>query len=196
VTPIGDFVDRMRPYFVRQPKRRPPAVTPQASSAPPTAAMPATGSTPAPAAGPGSTRQPYAPAVGGGELARRREELAREFAELQWDLGGLSYEMAIRDHFRLDLLVRRAAQLQQVDAELGSIDRLLHMEQAGAAGTCPSCGALYSRGAVYCWQCGNDLMPKTTVQAPPAPAAQRSTPGSPPASQSPAPPASTQPPSG
>ena len=35
---------------------------------------------------------------------RRRDELARRFAELQSDLGGLAYEMAIRDHFRLDVL--------------------------------------------------------------------------------------------
>ena len=32
-----------------------------------------------------------------------------EVAELTWDLGGLTYEMAIRDHFRLDVLIRRAA---------------------------------------------------------------------------------------
>ncbi|HEX8853971.1 MAG TPA: zinc ribbon domain-containing protein [Thermoleophilaceae bacterium] len=95
------------------------------------------------------------------ELAARRERLARELAELQWDLGGLTYEMAIRDHFRLDVLVRRAARLQEVDAELGEIERLLKMEDAGATGSCPSCGALHSRGAVYCWQCGTTLMEVT-----------------------------------
>jgi phosphatidylinositol-3-phosphatase len=46
------------------------------------------------------------------ELRRRRDELAEQVAELHWDLGGLTYEMAIRDHFRLDLLVRHAAVLQ------------------------------------------------------------------------------------
>jgi hypothetical protein len=95
------------------------------------------------------------------ELAARKDRLTRELAELQWDLGGLTYEMAIRDHFRLDVLVRRAARLQEVDAELGEIERLLKMEDAGASGTCPSCGALHSRGAVYCWQCGASLMEVT-----------------------------------
>ena len=32
------------------------------------------------------------------------------------------------------------------------------MRMAGAAGVCGHCGALYARGAVFCWQCGNDLM--------------------------------------
>ncbi len=57
--------------------------------------------------------------------------------------------MAIRDHFRLDVLVRAAAELQRVDAELGEAERLLLMERSGVAGDCPSCGALHGRGAVY-----------------------------------------------
>ena len=77
---------------------------------------------------------------------------------MHWDLGGLAYEMAIRDHFRLDVLVRRAAALQERDAELAEIERLLRMEETGTAGDCPACGAPHSRGAVYCWQCGATLM--------------------------------------
>ena len=92
------------------------------------------------------------------DLAGQRERLAERLAELQWDLGGLAYEMAIRDHFRLDVLVRVAADLQRVDAELGEVERLLLMERSGAAGDCPSCGALHGRGAVYCWQCGVQLL--------------------------------------
>jgi hypothetical protein len=95
------------------------------------------------------------------DLEGRRQRLSRELAELQWDLGGLAYEMAIRDHFRLDVLLRRAAKLQEVDAELGEVERLLKMENAGAAGACPSCGALHSRGALFCWQCGTTLMEKS-----------------------------------
>jgi hypothetical protein len=199
VTPIGNFVDRMRPYFVRQPKVRPAATAPQpAAAAPQSAAQPQAAPQKQPAAAaagsaaPAQPTQPQAPAVDGGELAKRRERLAREFAELQWDLGGLTYEMAIRDHFRLDLLVRQAAKLQQVDAELGSVDRLLHMEQAGAAGTCPSCGALFSRGAVYCWQCGKDLMPQSRIQAP-TQAAQQQPPSQPQAQSTPTPPTPTPP---
>jgi hypothetical protein len=98
-------------------------------------------------------------AVGDEELIKQREELAHRFAELQWDLGGMTYEMASRDHFRLDVLNKQAARLQEVDAQLGQVERVLALEDAGAAGTCPSCGALQARGAVFCWQCGNELKP-------------------------------------
>ena len=57
------------------------------------------------------------------ELERRREELAGRVAELHWDLGGLAYEMAIRDHFRNDVLLARAAQLQELDTELAEVER-------------------------------------------------------------------------
>lgn len=97
------------------------------------------------------------------DLEARRKRLADQAAELQWDLGGLAYEMAIRDHFRLDVLVRAAAELQRLDAELGQVERLLKMEEQGVAGTCADCGALYGRGAVYCWQCGAQLLPKGPV---------------------------------
>jgi hypothetical protein len=101
--------------------------------------------------------------MSGSDLEMRRDRLARELAELQWDLGGLAYEMASRDHFRLDVLAKHAAKLQQVDAELAEVERILKLDQAGAAGACGSCGALYSRGSVFCWQCGKDLMERGTV---------------------------------
>jgi hypothetical protein len=97
------------------------------------------------------------------DLEKRRDRLARELAELQWDLGGIAYEMASRDHFRLDVLTRQAARLQQVDAELAEVERMLKLDQAGAAGACGSCGALYARGSVFCWQCGKDLMDRGAV---------------------------------
>jgi phosphatidylinositol-3-phosphatase len=59
------------------------------------------------------------------ELEHRREELAAQVAELHWDLGGLAYEMAIRDHFRNDVLLHRAAQLQELDTELAEVERML-----------------------------------------------------------------------
>jgi hypothetical protein len=92
------------------------------------------------------------------ELRRRRDTLAEQVTELHWDLGGLAYEMAIRDHFRLDVLLRRAAVLQERDAELAELERLLRMERDGMAGSCPHCGAPHSRGALFCWQCGATLM--------------------------------------
>jgi hypothetical protein len=82
--------------------------------------------------------------------------VARELADEQWNLGGLVYEMAIRDHFRLDVVTRRAAHLQELDAELAAVERLLKLDAEGAAGAC-QCGAPYSRGASYCWQCGAEL---------------------------------------
>jgi len=97
------------------------------------------------------------------DLEKRRERLARELAELQWDLGGMTYEMASRDHFRLDVLSAQAAKLQQVDAELAEVERMLKLDQAAAAGACGSCGALYARGSVFCWQCGKSLMDRGAV---------------------------------
>ncbi|HEV2980985.1 MAG TPA: zinc ribbon domain-containing protein [Solirubrobacteraceae bacterium] len=99
------------------------------------------------------------------ELRRRRDALAHEVTELHWDLGGLAYEMAIRDHFRLDVIVRRAALLQQRDAELAELERLLALQEDGAAGACSNCGAPHSRGAAYCWQCGTTLTNPGAVDA-------------------------------
>lgn len=107
--------------------------------------------------------------VGQPELLKQREELSRKFAELQWDLGGMAYEMASRDHYRLDVLNKQAAKLQEVDAELGQIERLLKLGTAGAAGTCPACGALQAHGAVFCWQCGNELRPAANSGEKPKP---------------------------
>lgn len=112
---------------------------------------------------PGSAPSPLesplpAPGADGGSLRRRRDALAEQVRELHWDLGGLAYEMAIRDHFRLDVLVRRAATLQEHDAQLAEVERLLRMEDGATAGECPRCSAPHSRGAVYCWQCGTTLM--------------------------------------
>jgi hypothetical protein len=100
---------------------------------------------------------------GSASLRRRREELVSQVAELHWDLGGLAYEMAIRDHFRLDVLVRKAAELQERDAELGELERVLSLQENAGAGECSNCGALRSRGAVYCWQCGTTLMDRSPI---------------------------------
>lgn len=92
------------------------------------------------------------------DLARRRDALAARFAELQWDLGGLVYEMAIRNHMRVEVLVRRAAILQETDGELAEVERILRVEESGTAGLCASCNAPHSSGAAYCWQCGQSLL--------------------------------------
>ncbi len=95
------------------------------------------------------------------ELRARRRELAEQVANLTWDLGGLAYEMAVRDHYRLDVIARRAAELQAADAELGEVTRLLGTVAAGIGGQCRACGAVHSRGAGYCWHCGAPLLLQT-----------------------------------
>jgi hypothetical protein len=92
------------------------------------------------------------------DLQRRREQLVARVAELQWDLGGLVYEMAVRNSINVDLLVKRAVPLQDADAELSEVDRILRMEETGTAGACAGCGAPHSSGATFCWQCGKPLL--------------------------------------
>src|SRR4051812_21833733 len=92
------------------------------------------------------------------ELRGRQTELAARVAALTWDLGGLAYEMAIRDHYRLDVIARKAADLQAADAELSEVQRLLANAEAGIHGQCRSCGAVHSRGAGFCWHCGSPLL--------------------------------------
>ena len=99
-----------------------------------------------------------APSGSMAELRRRRHELAERVAALTWDLGGLTYEMAIRDHYRLDVIARKAAELQEAEGQLGEVQRLLATTEAGIHGQCRSCGAVHSRGAAYCWHCGAPLM--------------------------------------
>jgi hypothetical protein len=59
------------------------------------------------------------------ELVAERDRLTERFALMQSELGGLFYEMAIRDHLQLELLVERAAALQRVDTELQELEQRL-----------------------------------------------------------------------
>ena len=92
------------------------------------------------------------------ELRTQRDRLLEKFTVMQADLGGAFYEMAIRDHVRLDVLTRRAAELQRVDAELLAVERLLELERSDAAGLCPSCGSPYGPAVRFCPQCGSSLV--------------------------------------
>jgi hypothetical protein len=92
------------------------------------------------------------------DLQRRREQLVARVAELQWDLGGLVYEMTVRNSINVDVLVQRAVPLQDADAELAEVERILRMEETGTAGVCGGCGAPHSSGATFCWQCGKPLL--------------------------------------
>ncbi len=99
------------------------------------------------------------------DLQRRRDQLVARVAELQWDLGGLVYEMAIRNSIRVEVLVKRAVVLQDADAELNEVERILRMEETGTAGSCASCGAPHSSGATFCWQCGQPLLEQVSGDA-------------------------------
>lgn len=92
------------------------------------------------------------------DLERRREQLVAKVAELQWDLGGLVYEMVVRNSLDPEVIVKRAVPLQDADAELSEVERILRTEQTGTAGVCGGCGAPHSSGATFCWQCGKPLL--------------------------------------
>jgi hypothetical protein len=66
-----------------------------------------------------------APAVADADLLLQRERLTERFALMQSELGGLFYEMAIRDHVQMDVLIARAAVLQRVDEELAEVEARL-----------------------------------------------------------------------
>jgi hypothetical protein len=93
------------------------------------------------------------------DLVAQRDRLLEKFTIMQADLGGAFYEMAIRDHLRIDVLTRKAAELQRVDAELLAVERMLELERSDAAGLCPSCGAPYNHAVRFCAQCGQSLLP-------------------------------------
>ncbi len=99
------------------------------------------------------------------DLERRREQLVAKVAELQWDLGGLVYEMIVRNSIDVEVIVKRAVPLQDADAELGEVERILRMEQTGTAGVCGSCGAPHSTGATFCWQCGKPILAQVSGDA-------------------------------
>jgi hypothetical protein len=103
-----------------------------------------------------STTEPTLPAQDPA-LVAERDRLTERFTIMQTELGGLFYEMAIRDHVRLDVLMPRAAALQRVDTELAQVEHLLAEGSGGAGGHCPACGAVHARGAAFCSQCAAAL---------------------------------------
>lgn len=92
------------------------------------------------------------------ELIAERDRLVKRFALMQSDLGGVFYEMAIRDHVRMDVLTQKAAELQRVDAALAAIERSLRGDEGPPAGACAACGALHGVDARFCARCGKSLV--------------------------------------
>jgi hypothetical protein len=91
------------------------------------------------------------------ELLAQRVRLTERFAVTQSELGGLFYEMAIRDHVQMDVLMRKAAELQRLDNELGALEHLLEGGGQAIGGHCSACGAVYAPGAAFCAQCAHPL---------------------------------------
>jgi hypothetical protein len=146
----------MLPKSLRNPRRAPKSASNGASPAAAT-----NGHAPASAPKPTAPREAASPAIGQEllvDLKRRRDQLVARVAELQWDLGGLVYEMAIRNQIKVEVLVKRAVALQDADAELSEVERIVRTEETGTAGTCSNCNAPHSSGATFCWQCGQSLL--------------------------------------
>ncbi|HEV2982460.1 MAG TPA: zinc ribbon domain-containing protein [Solirubrobacteraceae bacterium] len=90
------------------------------------------------------------------ELLAKRDRLIERFAAMQLDLGGVYYEMAIRDHVKSDVLIRKAADMQRVDAELRHVEVVLSGADARAS-ACAVCGAEHAADAAFCSQCGTPV---------------------------------------
>ena len=120
---------------------------------------------------------------GAPSLKKQRDQLAADFAKAQYDLGGLVYEMGLRKDYRTDVLDNRVEILQRIDGQLAESERVMKLDEAGAAGNCPSCGAMHARNAGFCWQCGGALAggPPAPTEAPaPVPPTQPAPPVVPP----------------
>jgi zinc-ribbon domain len=91
------------------------------------------------------------------ELIAERDRLLEKFTVMQADLGGAFYEMAIRDHVKLDVLTRKAAELQRLDIELGEVEEALELQRSDSTGACPNCGTEYQLGARFCSNCGSEI---------------------------------------
>ena len=109
-------------------------------------------------AAPAAAPPPATPDGPSEELVAQRERLTERFALMQSELGGLFYEMAIRDHVKLDVLVEKAAALQKVDLELAQIGHLINDGERTLGGHCPNCGLPHARGAAFCSQCAAPLV--------------------------------------
>ncbi len=173
-------IQRLKPYFKPRPRTRAggreragpaPSRCRRRRPRPPRNPRPFSRAAPQPqAVQPAAAGAPAAQPGAGAELERRREQLARRYGELESDLGGLVYEMAIRDHFRLDVVVRRAADLQAVDAELTAVEQALAIGSTpNATAACRSCGAPLGAGAQFCGRCGAGVAPPAGASSSAAP---------------------------
>jgi hypothetical protein len=105
----------------------------------------------------GKAAKKGAPAPANRELIAERDRLLEKFTVMQADLGGAFYEMAIRDHVKMDVLTRKAADLQRLDMELGEVEEALELQRSDSTGACADCGTEFQPGARFCSACGEEL---------------------------------------
>jgi hypothetical protein len=91
------------------------------------------------------------------ELIVERDRLLEKFTVMQADLGGAFYEMAIRDHVKMDVLTRKAAELQRLDMELGEVEEALELQRSDSTGACANCGSELQPGSRFCSACGTEV---------------------------------------
>jgi hypothetical protein len=105
----------------------------------------------------GKAAKKGAPEPANRELIAERDRLLEKFTVMQADLGGAFYEMAIRDHVKMDVLTRKAADLQRLDMELGEVEEALELQRSDSTGACAGCGTEFQPGARFCSACGEEL---------------------------------------
>jgi zinc-ribbon domain len=90
-------------------------------------------------------------------LLAERDRLLERFTVMQADLGGAFYEMAIRDHVKMDVLTRKAAELQRLDVELSELEEKVESLGSAVTGVCPKCDTEFEPGSKFCSACGTEL---------------------------------------
>jgi Double zinc ribbon len=97
-----------------------------------------------------------------GALKRERRTLLREREERLRDLGGLVFEMFRRDRFRVELVTERCADLVALEERLNELDSLLAAATSRGGLRC-TCGAPLAWGAHFCANCGRPAGPRPVV---------------------------------
>ena len=71
--------------------------------------------------------------------------------------AAISQPVAPQPSQGLDVVTRRAAELQAVDAELSAVERQLGLAPPPVVTACPSCAAPVQPGARFCGSCGSTV---------------------------------------
>jgi len=124
-----------------------------------------------------------------GVMRRRIRRLRRVREALLMELGAVVFESERRGRPGESLARRKLDQLRVIENEVGALGvalgegrPLVEVVNAGIAGACPTCGALYSLDAHFCANCGTGLALRGTggsgaaAAGPPTPGTEASVP--------------------